>query len=85
MRGPSYSIPSIDRRSGLGTYQPDLSQMPAPPAGYQYQVVPGNIFPQLVKLPNQMLPLEAILILGGAAFLAWHFLGKKKTISMPSL
>jgi hypothetical protein len=83
MRGPSYNIPSVDRRSGLGTYEPDISQMPPAPAGYTYQIVPGQIFPQLVALPNPTLPLEGILILGAAGLLGYFMLKKKEAISLP--
>jgi hypothetical protein len=85
MRGPAYSIPSVDRRTGMGTYEPDVSQMPPAPAGYQYQVVTGQLFPQLVAIPNPVMPLEGILILGAAALIAWMAIGGKKTISLPSM
>jgi hypothetical protein len=83
MRAPSYNIPGVDRRSGMSEYQPVPSQMPTPPSGFQWVAVPGQIFPQLQKLPTT--PFQW---LGAAALLAglslWGYMiqsGKK--VSLP--
>lgn len=83
MRAPSYNIPSVDRRSGMAEYQPVPSQMPPAPAGFQWAAVPGQIFPQLQKLPESTGQLVgSALLLGGLIWGAFLIHSGKK-ISLP--
>jgi len=81
---PAYDIPAVNRNSGLGTYEPDISQEPAAPAGYQWTTQPGNIFPVLQKIPNPNQGIEGLGILAIAAIGGFFLMGgHRPKISVP--
>lgn len=59
----------------LGTYETDLSTMPAAPSGFQWTAQSGTPVPTLAPLPKKTSPLLALGILGAGVFALMAFSG----------